>query len=132
MNNVNDEPNAIGDSGLVKEKMSFKEEYGANISSIMSLTRGLFERAEWSGNLIKTHPSARKIDMDEIYVVMRKLGPTIGNELKVDSSNINKFPDIKKVLTNFRGARLTCINSLSCRWYLHAIVSLAKKTCSPT
>ncbi len=38
--------------------------------------------------------------MDEIYDVMRKLSPTIGNELKIDSSNINKFPDIKKVLTN--------------------------------
>ena len=40
------------------------------------------------------------IDMDEIYDVMRKLSPTIGNQLKIESSNINKFPDTQKVLTN--------------------------------
>ncbi len=40
------------------------------------------------------------IDMDEIYDVMRKSSPTIGNQLKIESSDINKFSDIQKVLTN--------------------------------
>ena len=40
------------------------------------------------------------IDMDKNYDVMRKLSPTIGYQIKIESSNINKFPDIQKVLTN--------------------------------
>jgi len=31
---------------------------------------------------------------------MRKSSPTIDNKLKIESSKINKFPDIQKVLTN--------------------------------
>ena len=40
------------------------------------------------------------INMDEIYDVMRKSSPTIGSKLKIESSNINKYSDIQKVLTN--------------------------------
>ena len=41
------------------------------------------------------------IDMtDYMYDVMRKLSPIIGNQLKIESSNINKFPDIQKKLSN--------------------------------
>jgi hypothetical protein len=43
---VNEEPNAIGDSGLMNGKTSFNEEFGASISPIMSIIRGLFESAK--------------------------------------------------------------------------------------
>ena len=64
--------------------------------STLSIIRGVFESGEWSGHLINTHHPASKIDMDEIYYVVRELSPTIGNKLKIDSSNMNKFPDIQK------------------------------------
>jgi hypothetical protein len=64
---------------------------------------------------MKTHPPPSKIDMDEIDDVMKKIiSPTIDNQLKIDSSNTNKFPDIENVLTN-QGAQLTCV-IFYCRW----------------
>ncbi len=102
VNTANEEPNAIGDSDLINENMSFNEEYVASISPIImaiapSYGAYLFESAEWSRHLIKTHPSASKIDMDEIYDVMSMLSITIGNQLKIESSSINKFSNIQKV-----------------------------------
>ena len=125
VNTVNKEPNAIGDSNLMNEIMSFNEEYRASILLIMSIIRGLFESAKWSGHLIiKTHPSAGKIDMDEVYEFMKKLCLTIGNEFKIESSNINKFLDIQKVLTNHsRGSTYT-------RHYCFAGFVACQKACS--
>jgi len=61
------------------------------------------------------------IVMGEIYNVIRNLSPTIGNHLKIESSNINKFSDIQKVLTNHsRGSAYT-------RFFLLPVLSLAKR-----
>jgi hypothetical protein len=66
----------------------------------MFIIRGLFGSAKVSGHLINSHPPASKIDMDEICDVTKKLSPTVDNQPKIDSININKIPDIQKALNN--------------------------------
>ena len=46
VNTVNEEPNAISDSCLMNENKSLNEEYGASISPIVFIIRGLFESAQ--------------------------------------------------------------------------------------
>ena len=39
-------------------------------------------------------------EINVLLQVLRKISPMIGNELKIDSSNINKHPEIQKCIDN--------------------------------
>ena len=49
---------------------------------------------------VATHPLASDIDVGKLLDVLRRISPLIGDELKIDSTNIKKHPEIQKVLEN--------------------------------
>jgi hypothetical protein len=48
----------------------------------------LFTRSIWSGHLVVTHLPAPDYDIDAVLKVLRRISPFIGDQLKIDSSNI--------------------------------------------
>ena len=48
----------------------------------------------------KTYPHASDVDIDKVLVVLRRLSPLIGDQLQIDSSDINKHPELQKVVNN--------------------------------
>jgi len=80
--------------------LSFKHEYGKSIQPIMAKVQSLFARAMRSGRPIATHPLASNVDMDKLLDVLRRISSLIGDTLQIESSNINKHPEMQKVLNN--------------------------------
>jgi hypothetical protein len=80
--------------------LSFKEDYAKSIQPVMAKVDFLFARAMWSGIPIATHPLASDEDHEKLLSILRKISPSIGDKLQIDSSNIKKHPEIQKVLDN--------------------------------
>ena len=79
---------------------SFKQDYRKSIAPVLALVERLIGRAVWSGNPLETHRPASESEMAAVVGILRKLSPLVGNQLKIDSSNIKKHPGIQKVLDN--------------------------------
>ena len=80
--------------------LSFKDEYAKSIKPVMAKVDSLFARSMWSGVPIATHPPASDNDQEKLLAILRKISPSIGDHLQIDSSSIKKHPEIQKVLDN--------------------------------
>ena len=80
--------------------LSFRDEYAKSITPVMAKVDSLFARSMWSGVPIATHPPTFDDDQDKLLAILRKISPSIGDQLQIDSSNIKKHPEIQKVLDN--------------------------------
>ena len=68
---------------------SFKQDYyRKSIAPVLALVERLIGRAVWSGNPLETHRPASESEMAAVVGILRKLSPLVGNQLKIDSSNI--------------------------------------------
>jgi hypothetical protein len=67
---------------------------------VMAKVDSLFARSMSSGVPIETHPPTFDDDYEKLLSVLRKISPSIGDQLQIDSSDIKKHPEIQKVLDN--------------------------------
>ena len=95
-----DETHGVVNEGVTKTAISFKDEYAKSSKPVMAKVDSLFARSMWSGVPIATHPSTSDDDQDKLLSILRKISPSIGDKLQIDSSNIKKHPEIQKVLDN--------------------------------
>jgi hypothetical protein len=79
---------------------SFKQEYVQSIHTVIGKVNALIARSMWSGRAVTTHPPTSDSKIGELLQVLRSISPTIGEYLQIDSSNIRKHPELKKVLDN--------------------------------
>jgi len=74
--------------------------YAKSIRPVITMVDGLFKRSMWSGLPVATHPPASNYEINDLLQVLRKISPGIGDQLKIDSSNVNKHPEIQNILDN--------------------------------
>jgi hypothetical protein len=95
-----DETHVVVNEGVTNTAIAFKDEYAKSIKPVMAKVESLFARYIWSGVLIATHPSTSDDDQDKLLDILRKISPSIGGHLQIDTSNIKKQPEIQKMLDN--------------------------------
>jgi hypothetical protein len=72
----------------------FKEDYVKSKEQVMEKEHSLFTRFAWRRRPVATHPPKSDIDVGKLLDVLRRISPLIGDELKIDSTNIKKHPEI--------------------------------------
>jgi hypothetical protein len=77
--------------------MSYKEEYVKSIQPVTAMVNMLFSRSMRSGHPAVTHTLASILEIVVVLKILRTLSLIIGENLKIDSSNIKNFPKIQKV-----------------------------------
>jgi hypothetical protein len=73
---------------------SFREDFVRSIQPDVEIVNILFSRSMWSGIPIVTHTPASMAEIVAGMKILRTISPSIGYNLKIDSSNIKKFPKI--------------------------------------
>jgi len=84
----------------VDQPLSFQKDYVESIRSIIEFVNARIDRSTRNGHANLTHPMAPFAEVDVGLQVLRKIIPGIGLHLQIDSSNINKHPEIQKVSDN--------------------------------
>jgi hypothetical protein len=95
-----EETHGAVDEVATNTPLTFKDEYAKSIQPVMAKVDSLFARSMWSGVAIATHPPASDDEQEKLLAILRKISPSIGDRLHIDSSNIKKHPEIQKVLDN--------------------------------
>jgi hypothetical protein len=121
---------------------SFKQDYETSIRPIISRVDALIARSMWSERAVATHPPASDAQIGELLQVLRKISPAIGDHLQIDSSNIRKFPEIKKVMDNhtrgstyirqyFKRPLVANCDCVACEKGMSCLFSCIKLCCFP-
>ena len=87
----NDQRDILSTKEIIQEEnntLSFKREH------VTAMVNMLFSRSMWSGRPVITHTPAYISEIAVVLTILRTTSPLIDENLKIDSSNINKFPEI--------------------------------------
>jgi hypothetical protein len=74
--------------------LTFKQTHMNSVQPIIRKVESFIKRSIWSGCEVLTHSYALDVDIDALLHVLRKTSLLIGEDLKIYSSNISKYPEI--------------------------------------
>eukprot|EP00873_Tetraselmis_striata_P014883 jgi/Tetstr1/435147/TSEL_002607.t1 len=78
---------------------TFQKSYEASVAPVISTIDGIFQRLMWAGQRIQTHTPADSQSMQALLKRLHDIDPTL-ESLKLDSSSINKHPELRRVIDN--------------------------------
>jgi hypothetical protein len=88
----------VYDEVMANTALSFKGEYATSIKYATAKVDSLFARSMWNGVLIATHPPTFDDDQERLLGILRKISPSNGDHLQIDSSTIKKDREIQNAL----------------------------------
>jgi len=113
MNNQAEMQNGGGDDGFtmifcegdsatetVEASSSLERRYRKSRALVFLLLQDLIGRSVWAEHPIETHLHASESEMALVLAVLTTASPLVGDQLQIDTSNINKNQDTQKVLNN--------------------------------
>ena len=107
-----------GENDAIEEECtpSFKKQYATIIKLVIAMVDKFFARSMCSGiHVVAHHPI---LAIAALMQVLRRISPSIGDNLKIDSSNIKNIPRSKRCRTTTQEGVHASANSSRDRWSL--------------